>query len=141
MMNSRKTKKAVKMRGSNSHGYGYKKKHRGKGSKGGKGMAGPFKQKKSWVLRFDRSRLGKAKGFKSLREKEITPSYKAINLRAVQILAEKNKLAGEIDLQSFGYGKVLSAGNLKSPFTIKAKRFSKEAEEKILKAGGKPVKI
>lgn len=141
MLNSRKTRKVVKMRGSNSHGYGYKKKHRGKGSKGGKGNAGSFKQKKSWFFKYDRGHLGKQKGFKSLREKEIIPAYKAINLRDIQKLIENNSLKGEVDLKNFGYEKVLSSGSLKSPIPIKAKSFSKNAEEKIAKAGGKAVKI
>lgn len=141
MLNSRKTKKVVKMRGSNSHGYGYKARHRGKGSKGGKGNAGSFKQKKSWFFRYDRGHLGKAKGFKSLRQKEISPDYKAINLRDIQKLVEKNKLVGEIEINNFGYQKVLSAGYLKTPISVKAAYFSKSAEEKITKAGGKIVRV
>ena len=141
MLNSRKRKKVVKMRGSNSHGYGYKARHRGKGSKGGKGNAGSFKQKKSWFLRYDRGHLGKAKGFKSLRQKEIKPEYKAINLRGIQKIIEKNKLKGELDLQAFGYQKVLSAGQLKTALSIKAKYFSRTAEEKITQSGGKAIKL
>jgi len=141
MLNSRKTKKVVKMRGSNSHGYGYKARHRGKGSKGGKGNAGSFKQKKSWFFRFDRGHLGKQKGFKSLKEKEIKAGYTAINLRDIQQLADKNNVVGVFDAISYGYDKILSAGNLKKPMEIKAKYFSQRAEEKITKTGGKAVKV
>ncbi len=141
MLNSRKKSKVGKMRGSNSHGWGYKKKHRGSGSKGGKGNAGSFKQKKSWFFNNDRKHLGKAKGFKSLKEREITPYCKAINLRDIAALSGKNGLAGEIDLHSFGYEKVLASGELKTPMAIKAKCFSKHAEEKISKAGGKAIKV
>ena len=137
---SRKRKKVVKMRGSKSHGYGYKKKHRGKGSKGGKGMAGSFKHKKSWIFRYDRGHLGKAKGFKSMKQREIKPDYRAINLRDIQKLADRNSLTGVIDLKSLGYEKVLASGELKKPIEIKAKYFSKSAEEKIQKFGGKVLK-
>ncbi len=44
----------------------------------------------------------------------------------------KHKLAGKNDLV-----KVLGTGELKSALTVKAHKFSKSAEEKITKAGGK----
>ncbi len=140
MLNSRKRSKVAKMRGSNSHGWGYKKKHRGSGSKGGVGKGGSFKQKKSLYLNQGWGHLGKAKGFKSLKDREITPEYKAINLRDIQKLIEANNLK-EIDITTFGYEKVLSAGALKKPVDIKAKYFSKSAEEKVAKAGGKIIKL
>jgi len=129
------------MRGSKTHGYGAKKRHRGSGSKGGVGMAGTFKQKKTWVFRYERTRLGKAKGFKSLRQREIKEDYVAINLRDIQKLIETKNLTGEVDMSSLGYDKVLAAGNLKKPMEIKAKYFSKGAEEKISKSGGKAIKV
>ncbi len=133
----KKRKKVEKMRGSNSHGYGYKKKHRGKGSKGGKGRAGSFKQKRSLYLNQGWGHLGKAKGFKSLKQREVVDDYNSINLRDIEKLTDKN----QIDLVSFGYHKVLSAGSINKPLEIKAKYFSKGAEEKIQKAGGKAIKI
>ena len=39
-----KVKKVRKFRGSHTHGYGSKKKHRGAGSRGGRGMAGSGKR-------------------------------------------------------------------------------------------------
>ena len=138
---SKKRKKNIKMRGSKTHGYGAKKRHRGSGSKGGVGMAGGFKNKKTWIFRYDRGHLGKQKGFKSIRQKKIKPSYKSINLRDLQKLAEKNNISGSIELANFNYGKVLSAGELKKPLEVKAKYFSAEAEEKIKKSGGKATKV
>ena len=50
-----KQKKNKRMRGAKTtHGYGAKKKHRGSGNKGGKGMAGSGKradQKKTMILK------------------------------------------------------------------------------------------
>lgn len=135
----KKRKKVVKMRGSNSHGYGYKKKHRGKGSKGGKGRAGSFKQKRSFYLNNDWGHLGKAKGFKSLKQRDVIADYNSINLRDIEKFVQKSQK--EIDLTAIGYQKVLSAGSISKPLEIKAKYFSKGAEEKIQKAGGKAVKI
>jgi len=39
-MTVNKRKKMSRLRGSHTHGWGAKKKHRGKGNKGGAGMAG-----------------------------------------------------------------------------------------------------
>lgn len=128
-----KRKKVVRMRGSKTHGYGSKKKHRGGGSKGGKGRAGRFKHKKTFFMRWGYEKGAK---FKSLEHRKIRTKEKAINLR------DLIKLAGgreEIDASDFGYGKVLSEGILERPVTIKAKKFSERAKAKIESAGGKAV--
>ena len=127
-----KRKKVVKMRGSKTHGYGSKKKHRGGGSKGGKGQAGQFKHKKTFFKRWGKEKQPR---FKSLEHRNIRSKEKAINLGDLIRLTDKN----EIDAADFGYGKVLSEGILEKPVTIKAKKFSGRAKEKIEKAGGKAV--
>jgi len=67
--------------------------------------------------------------------------YQAVNLDRLVALGEKNitlelmvksGLAGKNDLV-----KVLGDGELKSALTVQAHKFSKSAEEKIVKAGGK----
>jgi large subunit ribosomal protein L15 len=127
-----KRKKIVRMRGSKTHGYGSKKKHRGSGSRGGKGQAGQFKHKKTFFKRW-----GKAKQprFKSLEEKNVRLKERAINIGDLVKLTDKS----EIDASEFGYGKVLSEGALDRAVTVKAKKFSERAKEKIEKAGGKAV--
>jgi len=59
-------KKVVKRRGSRTYGYGSSKKHRGKGSKGGKGLAGSGKkgQHKKIKLMLEGYTIGK-RGFKT----------------------------------------------------------------------------
>ncbi len=136
-MPAKKKAKARKMRGSKTHGYGFKKKHRGKGSKGGKGRAGRFGQNFLYYLKTE-GRPGR-KGFKSLGRRKIEHKFPAINLRGIQLLAAKNNTK-EIDLEHYGYGKVLASGFISQPLVIKAKQFTKNAEEKILKAGGKAIK-
>jgi len=133
-----KQKKVVKKRGSKTHGYGSKKKHRGAGSRGGRGMAGVTKHRKFWVMKNAPDHLGK-RGFKTLTQRKIAsagPKTRAINLRDIERLAKGIK---EVDLAKLGYDKVLSTGTLKRSLTIKAASFSEAAKEKIKKAGGRAV--
>lgn len=128
-------KRVRKFRGSKTHGYGSKKKHRGGGSRGGRGIAGLKKHKKSWMIVHKPNHFGK-KGFKvPLKAKKI---IKAITLRDIDILAKKlNKK--EIDLSELGYQKVLSTGKITQSLTIKANKIVPKAKEKIEKAGGKAI--
>lgn len=128
-----KRKKVEKMRGSKTHGYGSKKKHRGKGSKGGKGYAGLSKHKKFFMLKYEPEHFGK-RGSKSKTRKKI----KSINLRDLEKIAKGKK---EINVKELGYDKVLGSGKLKRALTIKATYFSKKAIQKIEKVKGKVVKI
>lgn len=123
-------RKTRKMRGQRWHGYGGKKKHRGGGSKGGKGFGGSHKHKWSYITRYEPDHYG-YKGFYSLKKKDIS-----INLDEVQRLAEKNKHK-EIDLTKLGYTKILARGEIKEPLTIKIKKSSAAAKKKIEEAGGK----
>jgi large subunit ribosomal protein L15 len=132
-----KRKKVEKMRGSKTHGYGSKKKHRGSGSRGGKGYAGGKKHMKSWIFRYERDHFGK-RGFRSLKQRKMQPVLKSINLRDLEKLAGEKK---EIVLKDFGYDKVIGAGEIKKPLVIRAQAFSQKALEKIEKAGGKAEKI
>ncbi|MBI2675455.1 MAG: uL15 family ribosomal protein [Candidatus Aenigmarchaeota archaeon] len=132
-----KRAKSRKMRGSKTHGYGFKKKHRGKGSKGGKGRAGRFGQKFLHYLKKE-GRPGKH-GFKGLGRRKLEEKDRAIGLRDIEMLANRHGIK-EINSEDYGYQKVLASGTITLPLTIKAKRFTKRAEEKILKAGGRAVK-
>jgi large subunit ribosomal protein L15 len=132
----RKRKKSVKMRARTTHGYGLRKKHRGAGSRGGRGMAGSKKHKKVWVIKNMPGHLGKS-GFKSLSQRGISPGVKAINIRDMLRLAGKEKT---IDLDKMGYDKLLGTGDIKHAITVKATAFTKLAAEKIEKAGGKIIK-
>ena len=131
----RRTKKIRKKRGSRTCGYGMSKKHRGGGSRGGRGKAGMLKHKKTWMIKYDPDHFGK-KGFKvPVKAKNVT---KAITLRDLDALAKKlNKT--EIDVSEFGYEKILSKGFLTQPLTIKAKKIVDRARQKIEESGGKVV--
>ncbi len=119
-------KKTQKMRGSKTHGYGAKKKHRGKGSRGGKGYGGSTKHNRSYIYAKEPWHFGH-KGFHSLRKKDVVVNIKEL---------EKLSKDGEVDLTAMGYTKLLSAGEITKALTVKIKRASKKAKEKIEKAGG-----
>jgi large subunit ribosomal protein L15 len=119
----RRRKKVRKMRGKRSYGYGSHKKHRGGGSRGGRGKAGLKKHKKSWMTRYEPNHFGKSKFKVPIRAKK---QIKAINLKDIDILAKS-------------LNKVLSTGKLTKSLIIKARFFSNKAKEKIEKSGGKVI--
>ena len=121
-------KKVKRQRGNRWHGWGGKKKHRGKGSKGGSGMAGSRKHKRSYIYAKKLDYFGK-RGFTSLKEKG-----RSINVENLARLAGKET---EIDLSKLGYQKLLGRGNVTRSFTVNVKEASKSAIEKIEAAGGK----
>jgi len=139
-----KTRKNRKMRGSKTHGWGSMKKHRGAGSRGGRGMAGTGKRgdaKKPSIWK-DKKYFGKH-GFK--RPKKITVKIKAINLKTIEQnlesllskkLIEKKNDSYVIDLKKLSFNKLLSTGKITKKFNIKCEYASKKAIEKIKKAGG-----
>jgi large subunit ribosomal protein L15 len=131
----RRRKKITKKRGSRTQGFGSHKKHRGAGSRGGRGKSGMQKHKKSWMLKNDPDHFGR-RGFKvpeGAKKQTI-----AITLKDIDILAKKlNKK--EIDVSELGYEKVLSTGKITHPLTIKAKKFVDKAKKKIEESGGKVV--
>lgn len=132
MTQDTKKKKNSAMRGSRTHGYGSHKKHRGAGSRGGRGMSGTKRQKKTWVLRFKKDHLGKH-GFKSLRQRKLKSAIIAVNVcDLVRIAKGKN----EINLTTIGISKVLGKGNINASLTVKAKYFTESAKAKIKRAKG-----
>lgn len=121
-------KKVRKMRGSHTHGWGHKKKHRGGGSRGGRGFSGMHKHKYSYVVAKDPDRYG-YKGF-------VVPHKKKVNVINV---GELEKLAGpqyEINLTQLGFSKLLSKGNVTKPLRVTVKKYTEKAKEKITAAGG-----
>ncbi|MFH1978045.1 MAG: uL15 family ribosomal protein [Candidatus Aenigmatarchaeota archaeon] len=129
-------KKNVKMRGTKTHGYGSKKKHRGAGSRGGRGYAGSLKHKKFWIFKNEPNHIG-SRGFRSLKQKGFSSAKKSIGLRDLVGLTNDT----EIDVTKFGYQKVIGTGQITQVLTIKANQFSKIAKEKIEKAKGKAVEV
>lgn len=136
----RKRSKRSRLRGRRTCGYGHKFKHRGKGSKGGKGMAGTGKmagQKKTFILRYMPDYFGK-KGFKTKKEKLEIINLGEIKEKLQNFLekgiAKKTAEGIEINLPNY---KVLSSGTIGPGLIIKASSFSEKAQAKILEAGSK----
>ena len=131
-MKTHKRKKSSRMHGKNmgTHGGGARKKRKGHGHRGGRGMSGTGKrsgQKITLVTKkHGHSYFGK-KGFTSLGTRR--DKVKKINLRDIQA---KYK-AGEVDLSKY---KILGTGEVSGKFVIKAMAASKSAIEKVKAAGG-----
>ena len=134
-MPARFRKKVRRMRGTHTHGWGGKKKHRGGGSRSGKGQSGMMKHNKSWMIKNDPDHFGKF-GFTIPRQAKNV--VKAITLREIDNMARKLGKK-EIDVGALGYQKVLGSGRVTQPITVKADIFVPNAKEKIEGAGGKVV--
>ncbi len=131
------------MRGSSTHGWGSKKKHRGSGNRGGFGFAGYGKRSDHYKPYFLKRRefVGRT-GFHSHRrgEEQLGVNVEYIEQHLGTLLhngkIEKKDGAYVVDIEKLGYKKVLGSGSVKLKFHITAPSFSKKAEEKIKKAGG-----
>lgn len=142
-MTVNKRKKNTRQRGSKTHGWGAKKKHRGKGHQGGAGMAGTGKRadsKKPSIWK-DKDYFGKH-GFVSK-----TPKVKisAVNLRFIEQHIDKfvsNGLVKKedgfyvVELEKIGFNKLLGDGAVSMKFKIAAPYASQKAVEKVKEAGG-----
>jgi len=130
-MTHNKRKKNSRQRGSWTHGWGAKKKHRGAGHRGGRGRAGSGKKgdvKKPSYWKTEK--FGKV-GFTSLRKK-----VKAINLSQLQLLIGKET---SFDLTKKGYDKLLGAGSILGRVELVVNSASAKAIQKVEKVGGKVI--
>ena len=145
-MTAHKRRKFSRMRGTSSHGWGSKKKHRGAGHRGGKGMAVTGKradQKKPTILKLYGNDYYGKKGFR--RPQKMIRKLKAINLKDIQKNLEnymKEKIItkeGEyylVDLSKLGYDKLLGGGKLEAKLKIRTDHYSKNAIKKVEEKGG-----
>ncbi len=128
-MKLKKRKKSSRDRGRRTCGFSAKL-HKGKGSKGGKGMSGTGKradQKKTLIIKKYGNKYFGKQGITS--RKTEKKKDKIINLEEI----ERKFKPGEINLSEH---KILGDGEIKEKYIIKAKAASKSAIEKIKKAGG-----
>lgn len=133
-MPATKRKKFSRQRGSHTHGWGSKKKHRGKGNKGGAGMAGTGKRadaKKPSIWK-NVDYFGKH-GFK---KKGLKEKIKPINIGLIE---QKFGDKTEINLKDIGYSKLLGSGKATKKLKITARYASKKAIEAVKKAGGEVI--
>jgi large subunit ribosomal protein L15 len=138
----KKRKKILKKRGHRTAGYGGQKKHRGGGSRGGRGNAGLHKHKIMKMLKYDPEHFGKT-GFK----RHFVRKPRSINIeelnKIVERMVEEKKLKGEIkiNLVELGYDKLLGNGTPKYKMIVEAKSFSKNALKKLEESGCKAVTV
>ncbi len=130
-------RKARKMRGSRTHGWGQIGQHRKSGSRGGVGRAGSMGHK---FLAFYKEE--KEKGFirkaprvegKRINVGELDELYRKISMQA----AEGGKT---LDLAALGYSKLLGSGDVSSAYVVKVAGWSETAKVKIEAKGGRVVK-
>jgi len=137
-----KNRKTQKKRGSRTHGYGNTQKHRGAGSRGGRGMAGSKKHKWTYVSKYLPDYFGRS-GFRrpSCQVKEKS----AVNIGYLSQNADKlvengflrkEKDAYVVNLSDKGVGKLLGAGPVAKKFIVEVGECSQKAKQKIEAAGG-----
>lgn len=142
-----KNRKVRKQRGSRTHGYGQVGQHRsGGGGRGGHGKAGYDKHKWTYVLKHDPT-YWKKKGFVSTRT--LSKEVSIINVGKLDDLVVKLDSEGKLqrkknmiflDLKSFGYDKLLGAGEINKSILVKIASYSEAASRKLEKAGGEILK-
>jgi len=136
-----KLRKIRKKRGSRTCGYGRVGQHRKSGTKGER-KAGRHKHLWSYVLRYEPDYFGK-RGFTS--PKSLQKVENPINVGQLDELIDKLSLEGKlekkdgkifVDLEKFGYTKLLGMGRVSKPIIVKVPAFSASAAEKIRAVGG-----
>lgn len=138
-------KKTSRHRGSWTHGTGEKKKHRGAGSRGGRGNAGSGKRgdaKKPsyWKIK---NFVGKH-GFTNATEKDVsTISISQLNTNIEKLVVSGNAIkTGEsykINLADIGVQKLLGTGSPKYAFEVVVAKATEGAVKKIESAKGSVV--
>ena len=145
-MTVNKRKKNDRQRGHKNHGWGAKKKHRGKGHQGGAGNAGSGKRADSKKPSYwkDLEYFGKH-GFISKTPKvkinAVNVSYLEQHLTSLlsSNLVKKEGAVYSVELEKLGYNKLLGDGTISVKFKITAPYASKSAVEKVKEAGGEVV--
>ncbi|XP_053670038.1 60S ribosomal protein L27a [Anopheles nili] len=143
MVSLRVRKKTRKLRGHVSHGHGRIGKHRK--HPGGRGNAGGMHHHRINFDKYHPGYFGKVgmRNFHLNRNHQFCPTLNLSHLwnlvpPKLREEAKKNpEKVPVVDLVKFGYFKLLGNGRLpKAPIIVKAKYFSRQAEERIKRAGG-----
>nr|AJS12476.1 50S ribosomal protein L15P [uncultured archaeon] len=140
-MTTNRRKKDTGQRGSHTHGWGSKKKHRGSGNRGGKGMAGTGKRADTkkpsiWKERYFGKRGFTPKYAVHLRSVNVETIDETVEMLASQKLAKAENGAYDIDLSQIGFDKLLGKGRVTRKLIIKVKYASARAVEVVKAAGG-----
>jgi len=140
-MTVNKRKKNSRHRGSWSHGWGAKKRHRGAGNRGGRGMAGTGKRGDAKKPSIWKERYFGKHGFISIQRKNIVGKNIGDIERNLEKLLAKKLVSKEsdhylIDSKKIGFNKLLGKGKIKIKFKVDVPYASKKAIEAVKNAGG-----
>ncbi|HLD19045.1 MAG TPA: uL15m family ribosomal protein [Candidatus Nanoarchaeia archaeon] len=135
-MSMRKRTKKSRQRGSHTHGWGSKKKHRGSGNRGGAGMAGTGKRSHS-----KKPRIWATRYFGKFERVSLQKKAQAINVGDLDSFVRKNNIAPSgdklvIDLGKYGVSRLIGKGDVVKAYDITVNHSSPQAQEKIVKVGG-----
>jgi large subunit ribosomal protein L15 len=129
-------RKSRKQRGSRFCGWGQIGQHRASGSRGGVGGAGKHKHFYIRTVMEEPHHFGHEQ-FHALRKNDVS---KWINLKDLNQLMKFSKANEEgkivLDLDELGYEKLLGTGQVEGVYTVKVKKVSQSAKDKITQAGG-----
>ncbi|MDD5133395.1 MAG: uL15 family ribosomal protein [Candidatus Nanoarchaeia archaeon] len=142
----RKRRKDTRFRATRTCGWGGKHRHRGSGNRGGVGKAGTGKRaahKKIAILKYEGKDYYGKHGFNSIKIKRSQTKLEAINIedleKNLEKFAKKEGSVYVIDLNEFGYEKLLGSGKVKNKLKIICNACSEKAKEKIEAMGGEVV--
>lgn len=142
-MTINKRKKNTRQRGSKTHGWGAKKKHRGQGHRGGRGMAGTGKRADSkkpsiWKEEHYFGKFGFVSKTPKTKINPVNISYIEQHIEKFVSLGLIKKENGfySVELGKLGFNKLLGDGRVSMKFRIAAPYASKAAAEKVKGAGG-----
>jgi large subunit ribosomal protein L15 len=129
-------RKSRRQRGTRFCGWGQIGQHRASGSRGGVGGAGKHKHFYIRTVIEEPDHFGHEQ-FHAMRKSDVS---KWLNVKDLNQLMKYSKANEEgkiiLDLDELGYGKLLGVGQVDAAFTIKIKKVSKSAKDKINQAGG-----
>ncbi|OIR59112.1 MAG: 60S ribosomal protein L27A [Amphiamblys sp. WSBS2006] len=136
-----RTKKSRKLRGHVSCGYGRVGKHRK--HSGGRGMAGGLKHMKTNIMRYHPDYFKKT-GMRRFNQHKNQDYCPTVNIDRVWSFVDEDTKnarpegkAPVVDVTKMGFFKVLGRGFIPNrPVIVKAKYFTRMAEEKIKQVGG-----
>ena len=142
-MTVNKRKKVSRYRGSMTHGGGAKKKRRGSGNRGGKGMAGSGKRSDSKKPSLWKEKYFGKYGFVRKNARKINAiniGYLEENINKLpRDIASKENGFFSVDLEKLGFNKLLSSGKATNKYRVKVSYASKKANEKIKNNGGEVI--
>ncbi len=138
-----KKAKSKKMRGTSSHGFGHKKKHRGSGSRGGFGNAGTGARgdsKKPTILTTVGATYFGKKGFTSKKGKNKTLSLSYVEGH-FDALIERGVITKQgsdyvLDAKKQKFDKILGRGKFTKKLKVVCEQISEQAKLRIEEAGG-----